>query len=181
MKKIFAIFCLISLISTQELCYAVNRSDIQIEKNIRILKSELKKTYNAYEYVVTNNTKEKLQITNAQIINGVDGNIGFSTTEVGAGKSVGVLWAICGPVGIFTLGIGWIVGIIGTPIAYSIGHHKNTKTRKESLIYTNSFPSGFIDSNETINVLTLVPLGAESKLRITYCSEKMEDCNVLTY
>lgn len=80
---------------------------------------------------------------------------------------MGVTWAIAGPVGLCTLGLGWVVGIIATPIVWVVQNNKNKKTRTESLAYTNMVPIGTINVAESITVKTLVPVGAKPQLKLT--------------
>lgn len=166
MKKIIILFILVCHIWTQNFVLAaLDYTNLDIKVSQTILNSRLKKDFVGYEYTITNNLKEKLNIVNAQIINGQDGNTAYMKSEVEGG--MGVTWAIAGPVGLFTLGLGWVVGIIATPIVWVVQNNKNKKTRTESIAYTSIVPIGTINSTESVTVRTLVPIGAKPQLKLT--------------
>ena len=123
------------------------------------LNIKIKKDFAGYEYTITNNFNEKINVVNAQILNGQDGNTAYMKSE-GEG-AIGVTWAIAGPVGLFTLGIGWAVGLLATPIVWVVQNNKNKKTRTESMAYTNLVPIGVLNQAESIQVKTLVPIGSQ--------------------
>lgn len=149
----------------QDACFAItDYSQLDIQLNQTVLNSKLKKDFSGYEYIITNNFKEPINIVNAQIRNGIDGNLGYQKSE--AEGAIGVTWAIAGPVGLFTLGIGWIVGLIATPIVWVVQNNKNKKTKVESVAYTNIVPIGIINANESITVKTLVPIGSKPQLKL---------------
>lgn len=175
MKKFFAFFIFISILFVQSPVFAIERTDIFVEQKQIALKSKLKKEYNAYEYKITNNSKSHINIVNAQVLNGIDGNVGYNNVESGGGKSVGILWAICGPVGLITFGIGWAVGLIGTPIAWAVGNSKDKKAKKESIPYNNAVPLGILNEAETLSYMTLVPLGATPQLKLSIYDEKTKN------
>ena len=93
--------------------------------------------------------------------------------------AIGVTWAIAGPVGLFTLGIGWAVGLLATPIVWVVQNNKNKKTRTESMAYTNLVPIGVLNPAESIQVKTLVPIGSQPQLKITVMDNK-KDLHVIT-
>ena len=141
MKKIFALLILVCFIWAQNSVLAtVDYSQLDVKVSQAILNSRLKKDFVGYEYTITNNLGEKINIVNAQITNGQDGNTAYAKSEVEGG--MGVTWAIAGPVGLCTLGLGWVVGIIATPIVWVVQNNKNKKTRTESLAYTNMVQLG---------------------------------------
>lgn len=181
MKKVTTLFLIICIFLLNNVCFASTTDDISVSRTEKILKSELKKYYAGFEYIITNNSQKRLNILNAQIANGTNGSIAYNQSEVSSGKSIGVLWAVMGPVGIFTFGIGWLAGIIGTPVAWLIGHNKNKKLRNESMLYTNMIPLGYIEPQENITVLTLIPLGAQPQLKLTVYDDKSKNYNVFNY
>ena len=86
--------------------------------------------------------------------------------------AMGVTWAIAGPVGLFTLGIGWIVGLLATPIVWVVQNNKNKKNRAEGMAYTNIVPVGVLNASESVSVKTLVPIGAQPQLKLTIMDSK---------
>lgn len=166
---------LFSILFVQNIALGIQHSDILVVQKQVPLKSKLKKEYSGYEYKITNNSQSGINIINAQVVNGVDGNIGYNNVESGGGKSVGILWAICGPVGLITFGIGWAVGLIGTPIAWIIGNSKDKKAKKESIPYNNAMPLGVLNKTETLLYMTLVPLGATPQLKLSVYDEKTKN------
>ncbi len=181
MKKLATIFIIICVVFLNNACFVFAKEDILISKTEKTLKSELKKQYSAYEYVITNASQKRLNITNAQIINGTNGNAAYNQTEVSIGKQMGIHWAIMGPVGLFTLGIGWVVGLLGMPFIYLFTNKKNKKSERESAVYTNNIPLGFIEPNENIIVMTLAPIGISPQLKITVYDDKTKEYNVINY
>ena len=170
-NKIFATILLICY-----LCFAnassaiVNFEQLDVQLESVPLSSKLKKDFSGYEYVITNNFKEPINIVSAQIKNGQDGNVAYQKSE--AEGAIGVTWAIAGPVGLFTLGIGWAVGLIATPIVWVVQNNKNKKIRSESTAYTNIVPMGVLNSNETITVKTLVPIGSQPQIKLTIMDQR---------
>lgn len=181
MKNLCSVLIVFSILFVQNAAFAITRNDISVSLTPQVLKSRLKKNYTGYEYIVTNESSSKINIVNAQILNGVDGNIGYNTVEEGGGKAVGVLWAICGPVGIFTLGIGWLAGLVGTPIAWIVGNNKDKKAKKESIPYNNVLTIGELAPKDSISVMTLVPLGAKPQLKLSVFNEKTKEYQSFVY
>ena len=170
MKRFISLFLLVCFWSLQNSCFAVDYTQLDVSKNMMVLNSRLKKDFAGYEYIITNNFNEEINIVNAQIINGQDGNTAYMKSE-GEG-AIGVTWAIAGPVGLFTLGIGWVVGIIATPIVWIVQNNKNKKTRTESMAYSNIVPIGTLNTAESIQVKTLVPIGSQPQLKLTIMDKK---------
>ncbi len=181
MKKILSTLILLSLIIIQPACMAVDISPLAITREQQALKSELKKHYSGYEYNITNTGDTRLNIVNAQIQNGTDGNVAYNVVDYSAGKSIGVLWAAMGPLGLFTLGIAWVVGAVATPIVWVCANHKDKKIRNESLSYDDNVPLGYIEPQENISVLTLIPLGTKPQLKITILDEKTKEYKTINY
>ena len=165
MKKIFTSLLILCILSLQNICFATDYSQLDVQKKMMVLTSRLKKDFAGYEYTITNNFNEQINIVNAQILNGQDGNMAYMKSE-GEG-AIAVTWAIAGPVGLFTLGLGWVVGILATPVVWIVQNQKNKKTKTESMAYTNIIPIGVLNSAESIQVKTLVPVGSQPQLKLT--------------
>lgn len=173
MKKIFSLILSAILLGINTACFAINyENDFIVTQNQVPLNSNLSKSYSGYEYTLTNNSKEKINVVNAQVVNGVDGNLGYTKSGNTTGSAIGITWAILGPVGLFTLGIGWLVGIVATPIVWIVHKNKDDKTRTESVTYTNMVPLGYINSGESVTVKTLVPIGSKPQLKMTVSDDK---------
>jgi hypothetical protein len=86
--------------------------------------------------------------------------------------AMAVTWAIAGPVGLFTLGIGWAVGLLATPVVWFVQNNQNKKTRTESIAYTNIVPIGNLNPAESIMVKSLVPIGSQPQLKLTIMDSK---------
>jgi hypothetical protein len=176
MKKIFSLFLAFVLFGMNTACFAINYdNDFVVTTNQVPLNSNLSKSYSGYEYNISNNSKQRINVVNAQIVNGVDGNIGLGQSGNKAGSAMGVTWAIAGPVGLFTLGIGWVLGLIATPIVWVVYKEKDEKTQRESVAYTNMVPLGYINSGETVTVKSLVPIGSKSQLKLTVSDDKTKE------
>jgi len=181
MKRFFTlclicIYCLIPSVSLANSTY----DNLEITCTPFILNSKLKKEYSGYEYSITNNYKNKINIVNARIINGNDGNTAYQTAHNNSGSAMGTTWAIAGPAGLFTLGLGWIVGLIATPIVWVVSKNNDKDMRTESIPYTNTVPIGYIASGDTITVKSLVPLGSKPQLKLTIMDEKTKELTTLT-
>ena len=165
-KKLLALFLLMIYISVNQVCMAITSFEqLDIQKTQISLNSRLKKDFTGYEYIITNNLNHPINIVNVQIINGQDGSLAYQKSEAEGG--MGTTWAIAGPVGLFTLGIGWAVGLVATPIVWIVQKKKNKKIRNEGMAYTNIVPLGILNANESTFVKTLVPVGAQPQLKIT--------------
>jgi len=173
MKKILCLTILSGILFAQEAFAIVDYSSLEVVSTPSTLSSRLRKEYTGYEYTITNNTPSKINIVNAQIINGQDGNLAYNHVEQSG--AIGVTWAIAGPVGLFTLGIGWIAGIIATPIVWIVQNNNNKKARVESTAYTNMLPIGYVGKGESITVRTLVPVGSKPQLKFTILDEKTKE------
>ena len=170
MKKIIGLILLTCYFSIQNACFAVDYTQIDIQKKIMVLTSRLKKDFAGYEYTITNNFNENINIVNAQILNGHDGNTAYTKSE-GEG-AIAVTWAIAGPVGLFTCGLGWVVGILATPVVWIVQNNQNKKTKTESMAYTNIIPIGILNAAESIQVNTLIPIGSQPQLKLTIMDSK---------
>ncbi len=181
MKKYISILILFSVLCTQNIVFAIKQEDITVKAEKQILKSRLKKEYVGYSYKITNNSKSTINIVNAQIVNGIDGNNAYSTVSTKGGKSVGILWAVCGPAGVFSLGVGWLVGIIATPIVLIVGNKKDKRTKKESTKYTNTILSSELTPGESVNAMTLIPKDAKPQLNISIYDKRSKEYQSFTY
>lgn len=176
MKKILTLFLTILFLGMNSEALAfVDINKIEITKNQIPLNSKLKKRYSGYEYIIKNNDKYKINVLNAQILNGNDGNIAFNTVEQGSGGAIGTVWAICGPTGLFTFGLGWLAGVVATPIAWLVANNSDKRANIESVSYTNIVPIGYIGSGEIIHVKTLVPIGSVPQIKISILDEKTKE------
>lgn len=171
MKKIIISVMLLVSLALNQFCLATSLYEqLDVQTTQVPLNSRLKKDFAGYEYVITNNLKNPINIVNANIKNGQDGNLAYQTSE--AEGAIGITWAVCGPVGLFTLGIGWAVGLVATPIVWVVQNKKNKKIRTEGLAYTNNVPLGVLNVGESVSVKTLVPIGAQPQLKLTIMDEK---------
>ena len=165
-KNLLASFLLMAYIGMSQVCLAItNFEQIDVQKTQIPLTSRLKKDFSGYEYVITNNMNQPINIVSAQIQNGQDGNMAYQKSE--AEGALGVTWAIAGPVGLFTLGIGWAIGLIATPIVWVVQNNKNKKIRTEGMSYTNIVQLGCLNANESTVVRTLVPIGSQPQIKLT--------------
>lgn len=158
----------------------VDTNNINIIKEPISLNSKLRKSYTGYQYTITNNSKRKYTILNAQIIKGCAGDVAYSSVEKSSGEVAGTVWAIAGPVGLVTLGLGWVVGILATPIACCCVNCSDKKARIESTSYSNNIPLGYLTSNESIEVRTLVPIGATPQLKLTIQDISTKETEVIS-
>ena len=147
MKKIFSLILITSIIFIQNSVFALEETDIAVSFNPKKLKSKLKRQYKGYELVILNNSEETVEIVNSLIQNGVNGEIAYNTVEESPGGSVGILWAYCGPLGLISFGIGWVVGLIETPILYFGVKRSNKKAKEESLLYSNIVSNDTLEKN----------------------------------
>lgn len=166
MKKTLVLL-LILLITLNHSAFAANAGDyISIDMTQIPLNSKLKKDYQAFKYEITNTSSQNINLVNAQIANGQNGAAASNAVDNGSG--VGTLWAVMGPVGLFTFGIGWIVGLVGTPIVLLTSKGTNKKARQESQAYSNIVDLGLLTSGDSTSVQTLVPIGATPQLKVTF-------------
>lgn len=165
LKKFICLFILV--IQFTQITLAVNKESLNVTCNQLILSSQLKKYYSGYQYDITNRSDSNLEIISAQIVNGNDGSIAYATTNNNEPSAVAKTWIIAGPIGLVTAGIAWIVGIIATPFVAIISSSKKKKSQIESLSYSNKIPLGYINSDETVSVNTLVIIGSKPSLQLT--------------
>lgn len=178
MKKFFTILLTFIFLSYTPFVFALEEVEdlskqITITKSQLPLSSKLKKEYNAYKYDIVNNSNQEIYIVNAQIVNGVNGNIASNAVDHGSG--VGYVWAFCGPIGLITLGIGWAVGLAATPIVWSISSSRNKKAKIEGMAYSNIVDLGYLSKGESTSVQTLVPIGTQPQIRLTIQGQDSRD------
>ena len=109
---------------------------------------QLKKYYTGHEYVIENKSNSTVNVVNAQIVNGYDGNIAFTTTMNNEPSAMARTWIIAGPIGLFTLGIGWVLGLLATPVV-AIVSSKN-KTVEIERIFNFKYPFEYISGYEKL-------------------------------
>lgn len=173
MKKILTLLFVMILIS-QNVCFADNLAQkVDVTLTQVPIASKLKKAYNGYRYTITNNSGQNLNIVNAQVLNAVNGSVAYQTVD--DGHPIGITWAICGPVGLITLGIGWLAGIVATPIVWVVSESNSKKARIESIAYSNIINLGEMNTGESITTEFLVPIGAKPQLKMTVQPEKTKD------
>ncbi len=174
MKKIFSFVLILFLGFNNSVFANINANELEVVLTPITMNSKLKKKYVGYNYSISNNTGRKINIINAQILNGNSGNLAYNDVEQGARSAIGMTWAIAGPVGLFTLGIGWLAGIVATPIVWICMSKSDKKANTESIAYTNTVPLGYLNNGETIHVKTLVPVGAIPQLKLTVTDDKTQ-------
>lgn len=174
MKKFLSLFLLGICLNFQLACLADSLTDnVNVTLEQIPLSSKLKKDYNGYKYTVVNNSDQSINVVNAQILNAVNGSIAHQA--VNNGHPIGVTWAICGPVGLFTLGIGWLAGIVATPIVWAVSDCNTKKSQRESIAYPNIVNLGKMARGESIEAKFLVPIGAKPQLKMTVQPEKSNE------
>ena len=166
MKKIIIIFLMLVF---QMPCLAINDSDIWINLSELTLNSKLKKEYSAYEYTITNNSNKNIKIVNAQIENAV--SVNAAQQKVIAEHPIGTTWAIAGPVGLFTIGLGWVAGAVATPIVACVSNSDKKKVSREVASYTNIINPCYIGAAESLTVKVLVPKSLEPTLTMNITPE----------
>ena len=90
-------------------------------------------------------------------------------------------WIIAGPVGLFTLGIGWAVGLLATPIVAIVSAKNKKKTQIESIPYSNLVALGELNSGDLTTVSTLVPIGCKPQLKLTIQDIKTRQLHAINY
>lgn len=181
MKKILCL--LLSFIILSAPCFAFDSKDLNVTVSNVPLTTQLAKYYQGYEYTLLNQskTKSKINIVNAQIVNGYDGNIAYTNTMNNEPSAMARTWIIAGPVGLFTLGIGWVVGLIATPVVAIVSNKNKKKTQSESLAYSNIIQLNELNHGESTHVSTLVPIGSKPQLRLTVQDEKTKELHAVIY
>lgn len=174
MKKFLSLLLLALLLNLHVCSFAENISDkIDVSLTQVPINSKLKKQYNGYKYTITNQANQDLNLVNAQVINGVNGSVAYQATN--DQHPIATTWAICGPVGLITLGIGWVVGIVATPIVWIVSDSNSKKAQQESVSYPNIVSTGVVHKGEAITTDFLVPIGTKPQLKMTVQPENTKD------
>lgn len=179
MKKIFCILLASTLLSSP--CLAFTNSDIDITLTQVPLSTRLGKYYSGYEYSIVNQSKSPINIVNAQIVNGQNGNVAYTNMQNQEPSAMARTWAIAGPIGLFTLGIGWAAGLVATPFVAISTNKNKRKAQSESIAYSNILTLGLINSGESTQVSTLVPIGSKPQLKITIQDTKTKELHTVSY
>ncbi len=179
MKKILCV--LLSFMLFTAPCFAFVNSDLKISSTQVPLSTQLKKYYTGHEYVIENKSNTTINIVNAQIVNGYDGNIAYTTTMNNEPSAMARTWIIAGPIGLFTLGIGWVVGLLATPVVAIVSNKNKKKTQTESIPYSNMVALGELNSGDLTTVSTLVPIGSKPQLKLTIQDKKTKQLHAVNY
>ena len=179
MKKSLCVLLVFMLFTAP--CLAFTSSDLKITSTQVPLSTQLKKYYTGHEYIIENKSNSTINIVNAQIINGYDGNIAYTTTMNNEPSAMARTWIIAGPVGLFTLGIGWAVGLLATPIVAIVSAKNKKKTQIESIPYSNLIALGELNSGDLTTVSTLVPIGCKPQLKLTIQDIKTRQLHAINY
>jgi hypothetical protein len=168
MKKLLS-----SLIVSSILLSPVMAEDLMISVNQIPLNSGLKKQYIGYKYDIQNVSGKDINIVNAQIDNGTNGAVAYNAID--NTHPIATTWAICGPVGLFTFGIGWAAGLLATPAVWIVSEKGKGKAKTESNSYSNVVSLGSIKNGENTTVNTLVPIGTKPQIKLTVQKEGTKD------
>lgn len=179
MKKFISVLIVVILLGSP--CMAFNSRDLDVTVTQIPLATQLKKYYNGYEYTLTNVSKTKINIANAQVVNGNDGSIAFTNTMNNEPSAMARTWMIAGPIGLVTLGIGWIAGLLATPFVAIVSSNNKKKTQSESLSYTNMVTLGYLNAGDATTVSTLVPIGSKPLLKLTVQDTKTGNLHSVSY
>ena len=179
MKRFLCV--LLSMVLLSAPCFAFTKNELNIVVAQSQLSTLLKNYYIGYEYTIANQSKTKINIVNAQIVNGYDGNIAYTTTMNNEPSAMARTWIIAGPVGLFTFGIGWIVGLVATPVVAIVSNKNKKQTQIESIPYSNIITLGELNSGESTTVSTLVPIGSKPQLKLTIQDEKTKQLYSISY
>jgi hypothetical protein len=166
MKKSLVLLLILLITLNQSAFAAISSDYVSIDMTQVPLSSKLKKDYQAFKYIITNTSTQNVNLVNAQVTNGQNGASASNAVDNGSG--VGTLWAVMGPVGLFTFGIGWLVGLVGTPIVLLTSKGKNKKARREGQGFSNIVDLGLLTSGDSTSVQTLIPIGATPQLKVTF-------------
>lgn len=161
--------------------FAFTSSDLKITSTQVPLSTQLKKYYTGNEYVIENKSISTVNIVNAQIVNRHDGNIAFTKTMNNEPSAIARTWIIAGPVGLFTLGIGWAVGLLATPVIAIVSTKNKKKTQIESIPYSNMIALGELSLGDSTTVSTLVPIGSKPQLKLTIQDVKTKQLHSVNY
>lgn len=178
MKNFLTILLVITFLTSP--CFAFTNTDLDISITPIALSSQLKKYYNGYEYKLTNVSKSSINIINAQIVNGNNGNIAFTNAMNNEPSAMARTWIIAGPVGLFTLGLGWVAGLVATPIVAIISDKEKRSAKTESVVYTNMLNLGHLNAGESTSVSTLVPIGSKPQLKLSVQDNKNQ-AHIVSY
>ncbi len=154
--------------------------NIDVVRNQMPLHSRLSKVYTGYQYTVTNKNPFEIDILSGQITDGINGQMGYLNVEKSSAAAIGATIGGGFVLGIVSLGITFLVALIATPFIYAGNHAANKKARNESLAYPNQVEIGMLNSGESININTLVPIGQNPKLKLTFREFKTKEIYSLT-
>ncbi len=154
--------------------------NIEVTKNLIPLHSRLNKVYSGYQYTITNKNPFEIDILSGQITDGITGQMGYLNVEKSSAAAIGATIGGGFVLGFVSLGITFLVALVSTPFIYAGNHAANKKARNESLAYPNQVEIGILNSGESINVNTLVPIGQMSKLKLTFREFKTKEIYSLT-
>lgn len=177
MKRNFIMFLTFILLSINTVCLAEPQDSIDINLTQIPLHSKLKKEYKAYQYTIQNNGEE-INLVNARIINGSDGSIAYQA--VNNGHPIAKTWLVCGVTGIFTLGLGWAVGVVATPFIWASSNINSMKAQKEANSYSNIINVGYFKKGDVITVKTLVPISQQPLLKLKFKDIKTDQLYSIT-
>jgi hypothetical protein len=102
----------------------------------------LSKQYSGYKITLTSRYPNALNILGGQIIDGISGQQGYMNVEIDC--SVDTCWL---------------------PL---LVYKENKKAKIESYKYSNQIPAGFLNSGDSFDIFTLVPIGSNPQIKMNF-------------
>jgi hypothetical protein len=147
---------------------AVKDYQIDAIKSPVPLNSRIGKAYSGYTFVVSNNSKEAVELLHAEIMNGVSGQSAALGAQQSSAAAIGATIGGGFLLGIVTFGITFLASLLATPFIYGANHHANTKATAEGVKFPNQVPTGIINPGENIQFACLTPIGQNPQVKMTF-------------
>lgn len=135
---------------------------------VPIASGRLASQYSGYKLTVQNTGNAAIDIISAQITGGTNGQTGYAMVKKGSGAVWGSVLGAGFVLSIVTFGISFLVALVAWPIIAGVNAGKNSSARKESIKFSDILPLGVVDAGQSVEVLTLVPVGQKPAVKLTF-------------
>lgn len=142
-------------------CFGATKTQIPLKS------SRLYETYQAYKITIQNDCAFPIEVINAQAASATSGLSAYHMVKKSSASVWGSVLGAGFVLSIVTFGISFVVALVAWPIIAGVNGSKNASARKESIRFTDIVPVGLMNAGESIEMLSLFPIGQTPQLKFT--------------
>jgi hypothetical protein len=142
-------------------CFGATKTQIPLKS------SRLNETYQAYKITIQNDCAFPVEVINAQAASATSGLSAYHMVKKSSASVWGSVLGAGFVLSIVTFGISFVVALVAWPIIAGVNGSKNATARKESMKFTDIVPIGLMNTGESVEMLSLFPIGQKPQLKFT--------------